>query len=267
VACANHPEVAEAWACSSCERRLCSQCVVPVGVTRHFTCNACGHEARHAAPVLRGRGAIEDAVKRIASLEGVVTAAAIAVFYGLAYFFQPIAIVYLSALVGYYFTIVHHVGAGHEGFPGPSEIVEDDLFAKAVRGFVCVVFAIAPWLAWIAVKRVLPPLETAIPLLLLGQLYMPALLLSVAFSNSLLGIWPVAWIRVIGRAPAAYARFLGLWMVTVIVGVGIGLLTDPLLDSGLGMYLAAVVWALYWFVQAGLIGQFLRANAAVYGWD
>ena len=266
MGCANHPTVFESFACTSCSARLCHQCVR--AIAHRYACNLCGHEARGAAPKRDG-GLVDDIFRRVGSVEGLTTAAAFAVVYALSYWFWLVFFVFYGVLVAYYFTIVHHVGAKGDGLPSPSDANVDwnDLFVYAVRGFFCSVIGAAPLIIYVTVEKRVPSLETTGLLLLAGQLYMPAAVLAVAFSNSFLGaIWPIAWIRIVARAPAAYVRFLGLWFITVAVGIGVSMVTSPF-TGFLGMFLAGVISNLYWFSHAVVVGSYIRDNAEAYGWD
>jgi hypothetical protein len=201
----------------------------------------------------------------------VTTAAGFAFAYMLARWVSVFAIFYLSALVGYYFTIIHHVGDGRDGLPGPSDATEDffDIAGFAARGILCAGLGLLPWLGWVLVAHDPPRGALTIALLVAGQTYMPAALLAVVFSsNGLAAAWPPAWIAVISRAPHAYLRFVGLWLGSVMVGAALcvatlGVLGDAMLG---GAWLAATVWGLYWFAQAGLVGNFIRSNAGRFSW-
>ena len=99
---------------------------------------------------------------------------------------------------------------------------------------------------------------------------MPAALLAVTFSGSgWNALWPLAWLKVISRAPGAYAMFTILWLVTVFVG---GALVGALQSVALavpyaGVVLAATLSMLFWWFQAILVGRFVRQNADAFGWD
>lgn len=271
MACAVHPAVDESYACTSCAARWCSECVTRVGLTHRRSCPTCGYEATTAVPERAG-GEIADITRRVVSLEGLTTAAAFAVPFALSNWFQVLAGFYLSALVGYYFTIIHHVGASREGLPGPSDATEDwvEICGFALRGIACVAVGFAPLIAWFAVTRDAPTSELTLGLVFAGQIYMPAVVLAVALTNTAVAvIWPVAWVRVIARAPAKYARFVGIWIVSIAVGFAIYMTTALAFApyGALGLFGAAIAWNVFWFAQAALVGHFLRANAAAFGWD
>jgi hypothetical protein len=271
MACVNHPDLDETRACTSCAARWCSDCVQRIGYTHRYTCPACGHGVVPAAPAQIRGGALADIARRVISLEGLTTAAAFTVPFALSRWFQILIVLYLSALVGYYFTIIQHVGDGQDGLPGPSDATEDwiEVVGYALRGVACAALGFAPLIAWFAIERRLPSAELAVVLVVAGQLYMPAMLLAVTFSNSIIGaVWPVAWVRVIARAPLAYARFTALWLASAFAGVVIYVLTAiAFADFGVfGWIAAALIWNLFWFAQAVLVGQFLRTNREAFGW-
>ena len=200
------------------------------------------------------------------------TAAGFAVAFALSDWLGFFVIIYLAALVAYYFTIIHHVGDGQPGLPGPSDAA-DDWFATAgyaTRGILCVAFGLAPLFVWVIAKHSVPSPQMILLLLAAGQVLMPAVLLAVAFSNtSLAVIYPVAWIQIIARAPLAYLRFAAIWMASI--GFGLAIYVGTVAAFGrlgiIGMFGSAFVWSLFWFAQASLVGNFLRANAPAYGWD
>lgn len=272
VACANHPAVAEAHRCTHCDALWCHACVRSVTVAGRVVCPACGHAVARAAPMLTAEHSVRDAVRRVASVEGITTAGGFAVAYMLARWVPVFAIFYLSALVAYYFTIIHHVGDGHGGLPGPSDAAEDwlEVGGFALRGVLCVLLGVLPVAGWWLATRELPSAATTAALAVAAQLYMPAAVLAVTLSgNGLAVAWPPAWIAIIARAPRAYARFVGLWIGSLAVGALVCIATLELLGDAmfLGAWLAATVWALYWFAQAGLVGNFMRANAQAFGWE
>jgi len=264
MACANHPDVDETRACTSCDGRWCEACIVAVGTTAHKACPRCGYAVRAAAPHRSGSAQALDAVRRVVSLEGLTTAAGFAVPAAVAAFVPALLIFWVSAVVGYYFTIIHHVGAGHSGLPGPSDATDDwvETIGFALRGVLCVAVGAAPLLVWVHAHHELPSGGVLLALLLAGQLYMPAALLAVALSNRGLAVlWPVAWVRIVARAPLAYARFVVLWVVSLVMVALIVATTRQLLADVnvlLGNYLAAFVWGLCLFAQAALVGNYLR---------
>ncbi len=285
MACVAHPEVPETRRCTACEARWCSTCVRPLRTSNRATCPTCGHLVVNAAPVLSWTAQIVDAVRRVRSVEGISTALAFAACFMLSRWMPVFVALYVAALVGYYFTIVEHVGGCETGLPGPSDAVDDlgQILEQIVRGFVCLLAGALPLLGYFIATHDLPSPALGVVLAALGQLYMPAALLSITLTNrALAGLWPVAWVAVIRRAPAHYARFAMLWLGSVTVGIGIALstrwlvdgsldlretTTTPLASLGVGALVASVIWNLFWFAQAVLVGLFLRQHRDAFGWD
>lgn len=270
MACDTHPTVPERRACTECGKRWCLDCVKKVGVQQREICPSCGHLVEKAAPEQTGDQAFVDAARRAISVEGLTTAAGFAVFYLLSHFLGILVIFYLSALVGYYFTIIHFVGDGGEGLPGPSDAVDDWLstILLAFRGILCVLIGAAPLIIWVAVLGRMPPIGLAVLLLVAGQLYMPAVLLSVVFSNSTLAVaWPFAWAKVIAAAPKQYMLFALMWIASVIAGLMLFSLAGAIFQDWVpGRFIVSMIWNLFWFAQAGFVGLYLRNNAKAYGW-
>lgn len=267
VACANHPEVAESYRCTSCDKRLCATCVRPVA--HRVVCADCGHAAHKAAPI-HDRGPLAEVIDRVFSVEGLTTSTAFAICYAMSHYMFVFGIIYVGTLVAYYFTVVHHVGGNNDGLPAPSDANVDwmDLVGSALRGLVCCAVAVLPLIVYASATKRLPPTETILFLLLVGQLVMPAAVLAVAFSNSTIdAVWPGAWFAVIARAPSAYIRFLGLWFIAVAIGIVVSVVLEPLTGGPLGMFIAAGVLNLYWFAHAVTVGDFIRRNAEAFGWD
>jgi hypothetical protein len=271
MACSRHPATAERYLCATCEARWCAACVRSVTIAGRLACAACGHAVERTAPTLRAADSVLDAIQRVVSVEAATTAAAFAVFYMLARWVVALGIFYASALVSYYFAIIHHVGDDKDGLPGQSDVTEDwvENLGFAARGVLCAGLGALPLLGWLLVTHDLPHGAGLIALVALGQLYMPAALLAVVFSGAgLAAAWPPAWVRVIARAPAAYVQFVGLWLGSVAVGAALCAVTLALFGDAMliGAWLAATLWSLYWFAQACLVGNFLRGNAARFGW-
>jgi hypothetical protein len=106
-------------------------------------------------------------------------------------------------------------------------------------------------------------------LVLAGQLYMPAAVLAVTLTSSTLGaLWPVAWIKIIARAPAAYAYFALVWIGSLMLGIVLVIaLALQLPRTAIGYFSEGLVWCMFWFAQAVLVGNFIRENAQAFGWD
>jgi hypothetical protein len=94
--------------------------------------------------------------------------------------------------------------------------------------------------------------------------------LTVTITNSTVGaVWPVAWARIIARAPASYALLVALFVGSIVAwwlgswAAAATLGRVPLL----GGLLVVTVDNLLAFAQAALVGGFLRRNAAALGYD
>ncbi len=274
MACTTHPGVDETRVCTSCEQRWCDACVVKATINGRAVCPSCGHLVEATAAPKTLAALARDLGTRVISREGFATSLAFAIIWSLSRMFAFLFPLYLAALVGYYFTIIPHVGDGKPGLPTPAESV-DDLGATVthiLRGILCVIIGGLPVFVWIlrSHRSELSPGDGTriLELIALGQLYFPAALLSVSFTNQTLALcYPVTWIKVISRAPGGYVRFLGLWFVTFTIG-GLLLMIGAGLDNdSMGFALAfGFVWNLYGFAQAVLIGDFVRLNADAFRW-
>jgi hypothetical protein len=267
--CRVHAEVMATRQCTGCDATWCDHCGTTVGPRK--ACPDCGHvlERCDAGEMSIDR-ALGDAARRLFTMEGLTTSAAIAVVYALAAYSWPLLLIYFSALASYYFVIVRHVGDGKDGMPGPTDTVDDwtETVSFAIRGVLCALVGFAPVILYLVYGSSVDHI-TVLGLLAIGQLYMPAAILAVAVSNSTFGaIWPVAWVQIISRAPDRYARFAFVWLGSVIAGFGLSLATAILLPPNIiGAYGAGLVWCLYWFGQAVLVGHFLQQNRSRFGWN
>jgi hypothetical protein len=183
----------------------------------------------------------------------------------------------MAALVTSYFQIIDHVGRGRPGLPGPSDTVEDlgGVMATALRGCVCIALGALPMLVYVHLFRHGAPLhhvDAAIVLGLwcLGMLYMPAVLLAIVLTQSTAAaFWPPSWIAIARRAPRSYARLVALFLLAV-VAYGLWTLVTSALIGWLPILGSLVVGTganLILFVQASLVGGFLRRHAELFGWD
>ncbi|MDX2093649.1 MAG: hypothetical protein SFX73_37765 [Kofleriaceae bacterium] len=269
--CANHPNVEATLECTACSACWCDACPRKVGLSHHVVCATCGHALAKYVVSHPADEVLARSFRRAISTEGLVTGAALAVFYGVLSSLAAVPVIYLASLVSYYFVTVHHVGDGKPGLPGPAETVDNwtEMRTTALGGIFTAGLGFLPLIVAITTTRT--PLDDRmfVALALLGQLYMPAIILSVAVTNSpWAAIWPPTWVRVIGRAPGQYVRFVGLWIVSVLLGlVVLWATTQSLTGSVPGDCVAAFAWNLFWFFQASLVGEYVRRNASAYGWD
>ena len=184
--------------------------------------------------------------------------------------FVIVWVIYASCVFGTFFGIVAHIGAGRPGMPHAIDLEDlPAMFGRMGRGVVCFGIGAAPAIAWVIVKG--GDDVTMVGLLLVaGQLYVPAVLVSVTVNDHTgNALWPPSWVQTVARAPVAYARFAALWVVTVFVGGAIVAALESVLVDAVpvaGEMAAATLGLLFFYAQAILVGQFLRKNAAALGW-
>jgi len=243
-------------------------------------CNGRLGEVTEAAARPQAPGAV-NLIARVFSLEGLLTAAGIAVGLALLSRIPGIGrvfyIVSLATLVAYYFQIISHVGNGKEGLPGPSDTTElGEIVSMTLRGAFCTLLGFLPLLVWYwrggaaEAKSLGDALFTVGGLLLLGQLYMPAVLVAIVVTESTgAAFYPVAWVKVIARAPLQYLVLVALFVLTAILGFVGERLAAVLVGfvPFVGGVIVAAVGNLLLFMQAAFVGGFLRANADRFGWD
>ena len=144
-----------------------------------------------------------------------------------------------------------------------------ELRSFAIGGLFCALLGLAPLIAfsYVATEALTP--RTVLALLIVGQLYMPAIVLSIAVTNTAWSaIWIPTWIRVVARAPGPYVRFVGMWIVSIAIALGISMMTAGMGDrSWITDSIVAFVWTLFWIFQASLVGEYIRSNAEAFGWD
>jgi len=286
MSCAGHEDVAETHACSHCGKLWCGACIIPLRTTHRASCPECGHLVVASAPALDGVGKLEDALGRVRSMEGLTTAAAFAIGFGLSRYIGILLFAYVAAVVGYYFHIVRYVGDGHAGMPGPSDAVDSwgETFLTALTGLLCVLVGVLPQLIYLIAYHDQPDsLAGRLALAVIGQLYMPAALLAATLTNRPLAVaWPPAWIAIISRSPIRYARFAALWVASVAVIIAVIAVTAPIVDGsmslemtrtaplatwGIGAAVAAFIWNVVIFGQAVLVGLYLRENRHELGFE
>jgi hypothetical protein len=217
---------------------------------------------------------VADLLKRPFRWEALITATAIAVPVWLAGYIPfaggIVSSVGFAAAVAYYFQVVDHVGRKRDGMPDPSG-VEDwgDVRRLSQRGLLCMLVGFAPFLIWRFTSDD-TAMSTGLLWLVVGQLYMPAALLTVVITGSTAGaLWPVAWAQIITRAPLQYLLLVGLYLVSIVVGFfANGFLRSELsIIPVAGTLIALTLERVLWFTQAALVGGFLAANAEKLGWD
>jgi hypothetical protein len=269
--CFDHPTRAADGACEPCGRAWCGECLSAAKL--HVTvCKTCGR----AAGALLAEGAGEF-VGRLMSRDGVAMAVGLGVFGALislissggaiamGWAFVMAWVIYASCVVGTFFAIIQHVGAGRAGMP---HAVDADhlstMFARVGRGLVCFGVGLAPLAVWWFAGHGRDPVMAGV-MLVLGQLYMPAVLVAVTVSDHTgNALWPPVWVQIVARAPAAYARFAVVWVVTVFVGGAVvGAAEAAVADAVpvVGDMVATTLGMLFLFAQAILVGQFLRRNS------
>lgn len=97
----------------------------------------------------------------------------------------------------------------------------------------------------------------------------PASILAVVLTQSTLGaVWPVAWVRIIARAPTQYLRLVLPFLASGAVWLAAGWAARATLGrlpiaGGIGV---ATLDALLGFAQAALVGGFLQRNASEFGY-
>jgi hypothetical protein len=278
VPCAAHPDAPEQRRCTACDARWCLACVVAVRMSKRATCPTCGHLVVSAAPVLTAREQLADAVRRVRSRDGILTSLGLAACFAASRWIPVLLLVYVATLVSYYFAIIHHVGEGDTGMPGPEDATADwsETLAQVMRGVMCLIAASLPLLAYFIAEHDFPSTAGTLALLFAGQVYLPAAILAGTLTNTALAImWPPTWIAIIRRAPAHYARFMMLWFGSVAVILCAVLATAPFVDGalilretteaplttyGVGAFVASAIWNLLGFAQAVVVGLFLRTH-------
>jgi hypothetical protein len=253
---------------------------VKAGLGEIETCAGCGGLLRVCAVIVPAPAdEYKDLLTRAFTVEGLVTAVAIGIpgwlrnvggLLGL-----MIDLIYIAGLAGYYFLIVDHIGRGRPGLPGASDSVSTwgSTAQMALRGMACALVGLLPYLATEIAPLWYPNLSfgpfAVAAVLAFGQLYTPAVILAVVMSNStLMAFYPVAWVQIISRAPIDYLKLVGVYLLALFVWMGASLLADATLARiwFVGGLLSATVSNLFLFVQAALVGGFLRRHAGEYGY-
>lgn len=276
--CFDHPTVAAAGVCAQCTHGWCDRCARRAGMHKDV-CPGCG-----VLLAMPPAGGADDVLARLVSKDSLVMAASFAVVNLLLDFLHgggPVPgsgglfkVIALGAFVGYYFNIVQHVGGGAAGMPGPAELMDDmmTMASRAVRGVGCVLVALAPVIIWLFAAHPSGDPSAHWPMLVLlvvaGQLYMPAVIIAVTLGDSgLNALWPPMWFRIVARAPGPYASFALLWLASVFVGGAIVAVLQQIAMAipYLGAVIAGMLSCMFWFLQAILVGRFMRQNAEAFG--
>jgi hypothetical protein len=283
--CANHPRLPANKQCTRCRRLWCDGCVkrITVGDKRIESCPRCLATVREPEPGVPG--AIDEGVLRNLarpfSVEALITAVAIAVPAWLAQLLPmgllgtALSLLTFAATVSYYFQTIDHIGRGRDGMPEATGGVEswEDVASLTWRGIVCIFVGVAPFLWWFwFVARHDPTADplVGLSLLALGQAYMPAALLTVVLTDSNVGaLWPPAWIQIIARAPAQYAMLVGLYLASLALGFVVKIAMVPIAwhVPYVGALVAGAAGNVLVFIQAALVGGFLKRNAEHFGYD
>jgi hypothetical protein len=263
--------------CSRCQRGWCPLCVKQLHAAGKLleVCARCN--APLVAPSMSLPAPPMEPLAlaaRVLSSDGLITAAAIALpgavsgwfGFGIGTLFN---LAYWGTLIGYYFQIIAHIGDDGDGLPGASDALSDlpSVMLMTLRGALCVVVGTAPYLVWLASGG---RADSAVGLLALlaGMTYLPALLVTVTLTDSTAGaLYPVAWVRIVARAPRSYVHLVLLFVVTVLAAA-LALYVVSWLVGGIplfGSWLRCALCALLLFAQAAVVGGFLRRHATDFG--
>lgn len=275
--CVSHPRAEATRQCTRCRRAWCGLCIKQLSTGGRVLelCAKCNAplgpptEAPPPAPLDPG-----ELVRRVLSLDGILTAATIALVDALAFlagFGLLLKLAYWAALIGYYFQIIAWVGDGRAGLPGPSDAVDSigHWVATSARGWLCVAVGMAPYLVWRFALDGSGAPAPALLLLVVGMLYMPAVLVAVVLTGSTLGaLYPVAWIAIMRRAPSSYAQLVALFALSIVAFFLFTTLSALLAGwiPVVGKLVVGTVANLLLFVQAALVGGFLRRHAREFGY-
>jgi hypothetical protein len=255
--------------------------VIKAGQGTLESCTKCHGLVKPVAKKVAATLDLRDLLKRPFGWEGIFTAIGLAFGFWLAWLpmLGPVfKYASMAALIATYFSIIDYVGSNKPGMPGALDTVEDlgSIVSTILRGAFCLLLGSAPMLVWVHVLRhsEVPLGLSDAPVLLglacVGLLYMPAVLMAIVITGTTkAAFWPPAWIRIAGRAPLSYLTLVGTFILAVLalgvwqllVGNAIGWL--PIV----GPMVVATGTHLLLFVQACLVGGFLRRHAALFGWD
>jgi hypothetical protein len=279
--CVQHAATKATFQCTSCQRAYCGLCVkqLTIGERVLDVCDRCKAPLGPVLQRFRPSPSLTNLLSRPLSVEGLITAAALG-WLAAALGWMPgigtfISFACYAALVAYYFQIITHIGNGKEGLPGPSDAMHSlgEMWRQTIRGWICVFAATLPFMVWNNIlhdgDRIASP-PIAFLLLAMGLLYLPAAIVCVVLTDSGFGaLYPVAWLEVMKRAPASYARLVGLFIVSLAVLWLISVTGDATLGRVpfVGHFAVRLAVNLGLFAQAALVGGFLMRHAEDLGYD
>lgn len=278
--CVSHAASKATRQCTSCQRPFCGLCVkqLTVGERVLDLCPVCKAPLGPITQRQRPAPALADLLTRPLCVEGLITAGALG-WLAAAFGWMPgigafVNFACYAALVAYYFQIIAHVGDGKPGLPGPSDALHDmaEMWRQTLRGWICVFAATLPFVVWNFIlhdgdQLASPPI--AFLLLALGLLYLPAAIVCVVLTDSTYGaLYPIAWVQVVKRAPASYARLCGLFILSLVLLWLLATVGDMALGwiPLVGRFAVRVLVELALFAQAALVGGFLLRHAEDFGY-
>jgi hypothetical protein len=279
--CVSHASAKATWQCTSCQRTFCGLCIkqLTIGERVLDVCTLCKAPLGPVTQRFRPAPSLANLMSRPLSVEGLITAGALG-WLAAAFGWMPgigafINFACYAALIAYYFQIIAHVGDGKAGLPGPSDALHDmaEMWRQTIRGWICVFAATLPFMVWNNLLHdgdgiASPPI--ALLLLAGGLLYLPAAIVCVVLTDSTFGaLYPVAWIQVMRRAPASYARLVGLFILSLAVLTFIATVGNLALGwiPLVGHFAVRVLLNLALFAQAALVGGFLLRHAEDFGYE
>jgi hypothetical protein len=272
--CESHAGAVATRQCSRCRRGLCPLCVKELTIKGRVleVCPRCRAPLVDPtwvpAPPLDPR----QLLGRAFTGEALLSAAAIALCGALSFipgFGSLFKLAFWGSAIGTYFQIIAWVGGGKPGFPGASDAFDDipALLRMTLRGAVCAAVAAVPYLLW-RLEGGQRPLA-AVALFVAGMTYLPAVLVTVVLTGSTLGaLYPVAWVRIVARAPRSYAWLLLLFAGAVVAAALLFAAANRLFGALplVGDWLTYTLLVLLAFAQASLVGGFLHRHADELGY-
>lgn len=182
-------------------------------------------------------------------------------------------IVFLSALSGYYFLVVDHIGRGRDALPGPSDSFDDigGMMLMMLRGVGCLVLGGVPLVIWrIYLGTSVSPTLSSHPVTILaleaiGHTYVPAIILALVITEQESALfWPPLWIQIVLRAPLAYLELVGWFLLSLLVWWLVSVAARHSIGRApiVGTWLAESVSTLFLLVQATVVGGYLRRHSS-----